>query len=444
MSRRNLVVLFASFFLCLATLSAQTVTGSITGVIEDPHGAVMPNVDVKLTSDSTGAIRSETTDQRGGFTFNAVQPDTYTLTVEHSGFKKYEKKDLVLNPNDHLSAGSIQLQLGQASESVEVIAEGAAVQTASSERSGVITSEQVADLTVINRDFSVLASLQPGVVYTPGAEAQSFSGSSKFNVNGGREGQNNITIDGVPIENSNGTSVNTFISMDAINQVKVQSSGYQAEFGRKAGAAIQAVTKSGGTQYHGEVYWFQRNNVFNAKGSFAKTNNFADPTYRFITTGVNVGGPIYIPKLIPRDQKKLFFFVSEEQQRESRPSSVQQVTVPTALERMGDFSQSNKGGPAAIADPLLIAGGKVCKKVGDLGCFPGSKIPANRFYRDANGNPITQSFLNLLPSPNSAGTLTKTFNYQVQESLQIPKHTETGRFDFIATPKTSFYTALNR
>src|SRR5581483_10603426 len=422
MSLRSFAVLLVSFFLCIATLSAQTVTGSITGVVEDPHGAIMPGVDVKLVSDSTGAIRQQTSGQGGEFTFNALPPDAYTLKVEHSGFKKYEKKNIALNPNDHLSAGPIQLQIGEASESVEVTSEGAAVQTASTERSGVITSEQVQDLTVINRDFTVLASLQPGVVYTPGAEAQSFSGSSQFNVNGGRAGQNNITIDGIPIENSNGTSINTFISMDAISQVKVQSSNFQAEFGRKAGAAVQAVTKSGGSQYHGEVYWYQRNNAFNALPAFVKTNGIHDPPYRFITAGVNVGGPVYIPKILPRDQKKLFFFVSEEQQREARPQTLQQVTVPTQAERNGDFSQS-------ATKPVNPATGLP---------FANNQIPAGSI------DPRTQAYLNLFPLPNAAGTATKSFNYQIQESLQIPKHTETLRLDLNATDKTSFYTVLNR
>src|SRR5581483_11841996 len=125
MTHKNLAVFLASIFLLIATLSAQTVTGSITGVVEDPHGAIMPSVNVKLLSQSTGGIRSETTDQRGEFTFNAVQPDIYTLMVEHSGFKKYNNNDIVLNPSDHFSAGQIKLQIGSATESVDVIAEGA-------------------------------------------------------------------------------------------------------------------------------------------------------------------------------------------------------------------------------------------------------------------------------------------------------------------------------
>jgi hypothetical protein len=468
MNINKLVLALSCLFLCLATLSAQTVTGSITGVVTDPHGSVMPQVDVKLISDSTGAIRSETTDQRGEFSFNAVLPATYTLVVEHTGFKKYEKKNVVLNPSDHLSAGEIKLQIGAATESVEVIAEGASVQTASSERSGVITSQQVADLTVINRDFSVLASLQPGVVYNPGAEAQSFSGNSTFNVNGGRTGQNNITIDGVPIENSNGSNYNTFISMDAISQVKVQSSLYGAEFGRKAGAAVQAAIKSGGTEYHGALYWYQRNNIFNALQSFDKTNALIaqqtnpgqpvvirDPAYRFITAGANIGGPVYIPKIIPRDQRKLFFFFSEEQQRELRPQDNQTVTVPTLLERQGNFSLSayNKAtgtyGPLVLSDPVLIAQGKVCKKLGDPGCFANGIVPANRI------DPRTQAYLNLFPIANigltqvgsnlinAAGT-SNSFNYQHTESLQIPKHTETLRVDYNPSSNNLFYVALSR
>jgi len=467
MSYRSWIILLAFVCGCFATLSSQTVTGTITGAVVDPHRAVLPAINVKLVSESTGVVRQETTDQRGEFTFNAVPPESYTLSVEHTGFKRYEKKNLVLNPSDHLSAGEIQLQLGEASESVQVIAEGAAVQTASSERSGIITSQQIQDLTVVNRDFSVLASLQPGVVYNPGAEAQSFSSNSQFNVNGHGFRQNNITIDGVPVENSNGGNFNTFISMDAIDQVKVQSGQYQAEFGRKAGGAIQATTKAGGREYHGALYWYQRNNIFDALQSFAKTNAkvnhalnptqpfvISDPRYRFITAGANLGGPVYIPKLIPRGQKKLFFFFSEEQQREDRPQDVRQVTTPTLLERQGNFSLSAATkqpdgsytyGPLAIADPSKSG---TCKNaLTDAACFFNGIIPANRI------NPATQAYLNLLPIPNSnlvqngpnlvnaGGT---NFNYQVQESIRIPKHTETLRVDFNPTDNNFFYVVLSR
>src|SRR5215471_798767 len=307
-------------------LSAQTVTGSITGTVIDPDGGVIPRVTLKLVSASTGAVRDATSNDRGDFFFEAVLPDSYTLSVELPGFKKYEQRNLHIEPSARLSVGQIKLELGAATDQITVVAQGAKVQTASTERSGVITSEQIENLTVINRDFTVLASLQPGVVYNPGAEAQNFSSSSSFNVNGGRAGQNNVTIDGVAIDNSNGTGVNNFQSMDTIAQVKVLTSTFQAEFGRKPGAAVQAVTKAGTLAYHGALYWYQRNEVLNALGSFNKGPGAQNPPYRFTTAGGNLGGPVYIPGLVDRGQKKVFFFFSEEQQRELRPQDQRRVT----------------------------------------------------------------------------------------------------------------------
>jgi hypothetical protein len=437
--------LVASLLFCTTPSSAQTVTGSIAGTVMDPDGGVIPRVSVKLVSESTGTVREALTNDRGDFSFEAVLPDSYTLSVELPGFKKYEQRNLHLEPSDHLSAGQIKLQLGSTSEQVTVVAEGAKVQTVSSERSGIITSEQIENLTVINRDFSVLASLQPGVVYNPGAEAQSFSSSSSFNVNGGRSGQNNITIDGIPIDNSNGTGVNVFQSMDSISQVKVLTSTFQAEFGRKPGAAVQAVTKSGSLSYHGAGYWFQRNEALNALGSFNKSTGAPNPPYRFTTAGANFGGPVPAPGIAKSSQQKLFFFFSEEQQRELRPLNQWRATVPTLLERNGDFSQSAN---PYIRDPskaaLPCAAGTSTRPAQTDGCFqtvdPATGqaklglIPKNLI------DPRTQTYLNMFPAPNHTGN---NYNYVVQESLQIPKHTETLRLDFAATPNTNIYGVFN-
>jgi hypothetical protein len=449
MSRRRspawLAVVFACVVRLSAPLSAQTVTGSISGTVVDAQGAVIPGASLRLVSDSTGALRAATSNGRGDFAFDALPPDSYTLSVELEGFKKYEQRNVHVEPSDRLSVGQIPLDLGAASEVVTVIASGAKVQTVSSERSGIITSEQIDHLTVVNRDFSVLASLQPGVVYNPGAEAQSFSSSSQFNVNGGRAGQNNITIDGIPTENSNGTGVNTFQSWDSISQVKVLTSSFQAEFGRKPGAAIQAVTKSGTLNYHGAAYWYQRNEAFNALGAFNKAPGSPNPPYRFTTAGANVGGPAYIPGLARRGQQKLFFFFNEEQQRELRPLDQRRVTVPTLLERHGDFSRSAN---PYIRDPakaaLPCSAPTATRPAQTDGCFqavdPGTGQPKLGLIPQNVIDPRMEAYLNLLPAPNHVGG---GYNYQVQESLQIPKHTETARIDFVATPATTFYSVLN-
>lgn len=434
MSLRATCLQLSVLFLCLLNAAAQIETASVLGTVADPNGAVVPGVRLALLSETTGVIRTVTTNERGDFEFNAVPAGSYTLSAERDGFKKYEKKNLALLPNDRLSLGQIRLQVGAVTQEVVVTAEGATIQTASSERSGVITSEQVQNLTVINRDFSVLVALLPGVVLNEGSQSQGFNGSARFNANGGRSGQNNITIDGIPAENSNGTSMNTFISLDALSVVKVEDSNFQAEFGRKPGVGVQAVTKSGGLQYHGSLYWYQRNEAFDARQVFPNPNG--EPPYRFITAGANLGGPVYIPKIIPRGQKKLFFFFSEELQREARPQDPQRVTVPTALERQGDFSQtfSSSGKLVLISDPAQISLGKKCKNPGDPGCFPLNKIPVGRI------NTLGQAYLNLFPLPNIVGS---NFNYLFQESFRVPKHTETARIDYALSSNTNIYGVLS-
>ncbi len=428
-SGRALLVLSA-IFCWIPSLPAQLVTSSVVGTVVDNSGAGIPAVNLRLVAEATGAIREATSDELGNFVFSAIPPGSYTLIVEHKGFKRYEKTDLDLPPNERLSVGEIRLELGKVAEQVTVRAEGASIQTASGERSGIISSEQIENLTVINRDFSVLVALQPGVVDNPGAEAQGFSGNATFNVLGGRTGANNITIDGVPSDNSNGVNTNTFISMDSVASVKILVSNFQAEFGRKPGAGIQAVTKSGSRKFHGLLYWYKRHEQFNANNFFNNRLGVPEAPYRYAVAGFNLGGPLYIPGVFNRDRKQLFFFFSSEQLREKRPQDIRQITVPTALERQGDFSQSfdTNGRLITILDP---ANGR--------NPFPGNVIPQDRI------NANMQKYLNLVPVPNVSNTdiSGRRYNYQVQESLEIPKHSETLRVDHNLSTNTTIYGRVN-
>lgn len=440
-----LMLLLASI---VGTLSAQTETGSLTGVVTDQQGAAIAGTRVKLTSTATAAAHEVNTDEHGNFSFNAILPGNYNLVIEQSGFKRYEKTNVNLQPNDHLAIGRIQLDVGAVSDVVTVTAEGALVQTASSERSGIITDEQVKHLTVINRDFTFLASLQPGILANTTADSQGFRGGITFNANGGRTGQNNITVDGVPLENSNTNNMNTFISMDAIATVKIESSGYQAEFGRKPGAAIQAVTKSGTLDYHGSAYWYQRNETFNARGFFNKAHNLPDPPYRYISAGASFGGPIYIPKLVRRGQNKLFFFFNEEQQRELRPQDAVLLNVPTGPslttgrgERNGDFSKSANPyiqDPSKASKPCSPAKTNPPTPPQTLGCFADGGVLG--VIPESAINAQMRKYLSLLPTQN---TSQPGGNFQFQESNRIPKHNEVARVDYVATPNTSLYGVFN-
>src|SRR5580692_7981612 len=169
-----------------AVLSGQGVNGSITGSVADTSGSAVVGATVKLTSETTGASRTETTNAEGNFVFAAVLPGTYTVGVEHDGFKKLQKEHFELTPSDHIDVGSLRLEVGAVTESVSVTAEGAMLQTATSERAGIVTSSEIQDLTVISRDFTTFAELQPGVVISSTVQVQTFSGNNNFNVLGGR------------------------------------------------------------------------------------------------------------------------------------------------------------------------------------------------------------------------------------------------------------------
>jgi hypothetical protein len=314
-----------------AVASAQ-VNGSISGTVSDQTGSAVPGATVTLTSEGTGAILTAASNAEGDFIFTAVPPGIYTISAEHGGFKKFHKEHIELTPGDHLAVGTLPLSVGEVSESVTVQSEGAVVQTATSERAGIVTSEEIKDLTVINRDFTTFAELQPGVVINVGQAVQTFSGNNTFNVLGGRSTGNNIMVDGLPTNNTNQGNMNTTISLDNTQTVEVKVSNYSAEFGRNNGFTVMAVSKSGTFRLHGAAYYYDRNEAFNANNFFNNRSGTPQTPLRISYAGGNLGGPLRIPHMAST-RGKLFFFISAEQIGELRPKGQVDVTVPTRLER---------------------------------------------------------------------------------------------------------------
>src|SRR5258708_2298247 len=183
----KLQVLAAAVVSC-SIVNAQSVTGSISGTVIDATGAAVAGAKIRLISESTSLTREEMTQANGDFAFNAIQPGVFTVQVEHTGFKRYTQTGVELTPDQNLTLPELKLELGATTESVTVTAVGTVVQLGSGERSGTISSKEIENLTIINRDFANLVALQPGVVITPGNEEQGFGGSSGFNVNGCRSG----------------------------------------------------------------------------------------------------------------------------------------------------------------------------------------------------------------------------------------------------------------
>jgi hypothetical protein len=426
---------FLSFLAALAP--AQEVTGSITGSVADASGSAVAGASIKLVSEQTAAVIIETTNGEGGFVFTAVRPGLYSVSAEHPGFKQFRKEHIELAPGDTLGVGTLTLEVGSVNESVVVHSEGSTVQTATSERSGIVTSGEIQDLTVLNRDFTSFAELQPGVVITVGAQVQTFSGNNNFNVNGGRATENNILIDGLPATNTNQGNANTTISLDATQTVEVKLTNFQAEYGRNNGFTVIAVSKSGTQQLHGQMYAYERNEALNANNFFNNMSGIKQTPDRVSTFGLNLGGPLRIPG-VPATKGKMFFLISSEAIRELRPKGLVTVTVPTALEKEGNFTASGSN-----AKPIAAGGAAVTVKDPTTGtAFPGDIVPSSRII------PSMTNYLNLLPLPNyvSAANLATSkgaYNYIYQESLNVPKWLQSARLDYNFNDRTNFYARFN-
>ena len=421
-----LAVLVSLVSLAPSFAAAQSVSGSVSGTVVDPTRQVVPGATIILVNELTRESRTTVTNEIGVFVVPAVKPGTYTLRVELSGFSTYERQRVILPPNESLSAGTIQLKVGSVAESVTITAVTPIVQTTSSEHSALITSTQLEQVADRGRDVVSLLRVLPGVAYTSPSEAPGNSfGSGTPNINGNRATWNTVTVDGA-VGNDLG-SPNIFsstINFDAISEVQVQLNNYRAEYGRNGGPVVNIVTKSGSKQFRGSSYWYKRNEKLNANDFFNNRNGVAKPTYRYDNAGATLGGPVPVPR-VNAGGDRLFFFYSFDGWKSLNPQPLRQVTVPTALERAGDFSQSFdlNGRLITITDPVTHLP------------FPGNVIPANRI------NPNGQSLLNIFPAPNALDrNVTKgNYNYNFQESLDVPKRQNVMRVDYRASNKDSFY-----
>lgn len=404
------------------TLSAQTISGSISGSVVDSTGNVIPAAAVKLISERTGEERSTTTNETGDFLFPALQPGSYTVAVEVSGFKPLKKTGNSLSAAERLSVGNLALTIGAVSESVTIEAQAVTVQTSSTEHSALIGARQLEQVSIRGRDVVSMLRILPGVAQQTDTEFLGGSfGTQSPNIQGTRSNWNSLQVDGVT-GNDLG-SPGTFsspINMDAIGEVKVLMNNYQAEYGRNGASSINIVTKSGSREYHGTAYWFKRHESWNANDFFSNRNGVQRPIYRYSTIGATLGGPIPLGKGL---KEKAFFFYSFERSWVKNPQAVRQVTVPTALERAGNFSEtvdlSNRIIP--IRDPLTNAN------------FPNNVIPASRL--SANG----RAMLNIFPLPNQLNRAITggNFNYQFQEAIDQPRNQHLFRIDLKPTSKDS-------
>jgi hypothetical protein len=391
MKSRLLWFVLLVFSLCSsAALFAQD-TASITGTVTDPSGAAIPGAQVTLISAERGINRTSTTNGSGDYLFASLPIGSYDLTVSDAGFKKYDAKGIILRVAEK-SRVNVTLEVG--ATNTEVIVQGqevAQVETQSSDLGGTVTGKEITQLELNGRNFTQLITLVPGVSNQTGQDEAGVgvSGNVSFSVNGGRTEYNAWEMDGGDaMDNGSNTTLNVYPSIDAIAEFKVLTSNYGAQYGRNGSGTVEVETKSGTSNFHGDVYEFVRNDFFNATPEFQT----APPAYKKNDFGFTIGGPVFIPNHYNTNKQKTFFFWSEEWRREVVPASgfFNVTTVPSLPERTGNFSDVC---PAANS-PVNSAG------------FPNCPInPTTGAYFQNNQVPITNptvvnALLPMIPTPN--------------------------------------------
>jgi hypothetical protein len=405
-------------------LPAQNISCSLAGTVLDSASAVVPNAKVTLTGQENGFVRTVVTTHDGFFSFPDLTPATFTIAIEAHGFKVYKETGILIEADEHRSLGQVKLQVGEISQSVTVSSEALAINTTNGERAGTLSGDQLDQIALRGRDLFDAISLMPGVVDTSdGRDAPSPSSPNSIYILGARNDQKNTTVDGVTnIDTGVNTSVHAMPSMDSVAEVKVLMSAYSAENGRNP-TSINIITKGGGTQLHGQAAYYFRNQDLNANNFFSNEAGRPRQEYRYNIGSYYIGGPVVLPKIY-RGKRNLFFSFSQEFQDQVVPYSVNEVTVPTALERQGNFSKSynTNGSAITVGDPL---NGKKA--------FPGNIVPASRI------NPIGTAILNIFPLPNFVDPNLATrynWNYYVAASEPYNRRADTIRIDY--SPKQNW------
>ncbi len=430
MSPRTNRIKFLLFFLalvcCCQSAQAQGLTGQISGILTDPNGGVVPNAKIEVINEETARVVTLSSDSEGNFVAPQLLSGTYTLVVTATGFKRFEQSGIILSANDRVAVRRIVLEVGDVNQTVSITGESALVQTNSGERAGLIDEEQIQNIALKGRDYMGLVRLLPGVVDTANREAPGWNNLVGVTVNGSRSGTLNLTLDGVSSLDT-GSQLGPYLApgLDAIGEVKVLLTNYQAEYGRSSGGTINVVIKNGTRDFHGGGFYFKRHEQFNANEFFNNLRNQPKPRYRFNYWGGNIGGPVIIPGTkFNKNRDKLFFFWSQEWLPRVYPTRQGTITYPTALERAGDFSQSldTNGRLIVVRDPTTGLP------------FQGNKIPDSRI--DPNG----QKMLGIFPLPNiNPATVGYNYNNVFQSTVDQPRREELLRMDWNITPTTTFY-----
>ncbi len=406
----------------LTVVSAQTATtGQLTGNVTDQSAGAVPDATVTVTNIGTGEKRTVTTNADGNYSITNLSVGTYTISVTKSGFKETAVSNVVLNVSN-ITRQDIALEVGQVTEVVQISADSVQIQTETGAVGEIISGEQVRELPLNGRSFVQLTQLQPGVSGqdTLDSKSKGLFGGVDFSVNGNSAQSNLFLTDGA---NNNDTGSNRtillFPSIEAIAEFKSLRNSYGPEYGQAAGAVISISTRGGTNDFHGSLFYFGRNDALNAAEFFSKTRGGVKDALRRHDYGFSLGGPII--------KNRLFFFYSQEWNEELR-GQARFGSVPTLLERQGNFTQPRFAANGQRCSPNAIGGGR-----------PGADtqiIPA------ANLSAAGITLMKLFPAPNSSNGTCDNWSQSLNSPINFRE--ENIRIDYNITSKHKLFGRYTR
>ena len=445
---------------CLAVAFAQGIFATLTGVVSDPAGGVVPNAKIVLTDSTSGSARTTTTNAEGYYTFASVPVGNYSLSVQAQGFRQYKASDISLGGGEKRNV-NLQLQLGSANETIQVNAEDTTLAvTDSGEKSFALETKELENFTQVGSNAAEYIKIAPGFGIANGTQNKSnYNGQTiGINANGDSGSQSplnaaysynglptnslDITADGAHVSDP-GCNCDTPVNpnSDFIQEFKILTSNFSAEE-QKGPIVITSVTKAGGTDYHGSAYFSARNHVLNANDWLNNNSGVPQPANEYYYPGGTLGGPVLIPGTrLNKKRNKLFFWTGFEYYYQVLDTGLLRATVPTAAELGGDFSPSS-----VAAEGTVTASGKAPGQLNAAGlsAFKGTTIPTCGGAADGTCiDPNMLALAKLYPAPNKDPNATGGYNYVQAEIFNQNNRQWAVRGDWSVSNATKVFVRYN-
>ncbi|HTU36346.1 MAG TPA: carboxypeptidase regulatory-like domain-containing protein [Candidatus Acidoferrum sp.] len=457
---RSFSVLIVLALFVVSPLFSQQLTATLSGDIFDTSGGLVSKAKVTMRNQASGDIRTTVTNSAGHFSITAIPPGTYSIVITATGFKKWQENGVVLNQGDSRVLNGVKLEVGTVSETVEVSAGALSVPISNGEISTTISERTIEDTPLEGRDAGELLKIVPGMAFTNGlTQGSAFTDSvvgtntgpiGAFSSNGTQpNGAIAFMLDGANLVDPGnmGTQIAN-INQDMVSQIKVLTNDYDAEYA--SGPTIfQAYSKSGGTQFHGEGYWYVRDNGLNATDAYLKSTGGTNTPYRYQYAGGNVGGPVLLPfTSFNRDRKKMFFWAGYEYMHQVTPGTSGTgdafpafMNVPTAAQLNGDFT--NTGVPTGATSLWSYAYGAMYNPPTACGATATS-LPQSCW--DPNIKGLAKLFEQGGPwAANVTPTAANGWNnYEYNAFVPQNRWEGTGKVDYAFTDNTKLTVSLTR